>query len=361
MVWSNKGIMKQLKTWLITFGLLSVLALAGVAGLTFIVDPFFQYHKPLEGFPYLVDHQVNMNPGLAKNMDYDSILLGSSMTVNFNTDWFRDKLGLTTQKLSYNGAYPKDQANIMDIVFDAKGGTVKRVFLGIDELNYSADIVQTKFPIPQYLYDKNYFNDIEYLLNKDIILDYILRAMVDTKDKSDWNMIYKPWWQDEHYQKALVLMYYEPAELAKEAPDTQVFIEGIEQNLETNICPFIEEHPETTFTIFYPPYSILYWNNVVRQKELDTVIEKYRYMTKRLLEYPNVEVFFFQNQENIICNLNNYADYTHYHGRICEYMVECFASGERQVTLDNLEEEIQVLYSLASTYDYEAIFDDWYN
>lgn len=360
MFWKG-GSVKQYKKWLITFGLIIILGLGATAGLVIVVDPFFQYHKPLEGFPYIVDNQVNMNPGLAKNMDYDSILLGSSMTVSFNTDWFEEICGLKTQKLSYNGAYPKDQSNIMEIVFDTKKDSVRRVFLGIDELNYSGDVNQTKFEIPEYLYDNNYFNDVKYLFNKDVILDYILRAAADPKDKSDWNMIYKPWWQDEHYQKAIVLMYYEPAPIADSAPDTQVFIERIGKNLDTNILPYIEEHPETTFTIFYPPYSILYWNNICRGKELETVIEKYRYMTERLLEYENVEVFFFQNIEEIICDLNNYADYTHYHGRICRYMVECFESKEHQVTMENLEEELEILYRLAADYDYEAIYDDWYN
>ena len=353
--------MTQFKRWLLIFGIIVVLGLGAVAGLVYAVDPFFQYHKPIEGFPYIVDHQVNMNPGLAKNMDYDSILLGSSMTVSFNTDWFQECMGLKTQKLSYNGAYPKDQGNIMDIVFDAKGDSVEQVFLCIDELNYSGDVEQTKFEIPKYLYDKNYFNDVKYLLNKDVVLDYILRAAADPKDKSDWNMIYKPWWQDEHYQKAIVLMYYEPSPEAEVAPRADEFLERIEANLETNILPYIEEHPETTFTIFYPPYSILYWNNVCREKRLDVVMEKYRYMTHRLLEYDNVEIFFFQNQEEIICNLNNYADYTHYHGRICRYMVECFANGACRVTKDNLEEELERLYQLAANYDYEVIWDDWYN
>ena len=350
-----------MKRWLVIFCSIVGLGLLSVAGLVYVVDPFFQYHKPLKNFPYIVDHQVNMNPGLAKNMDYYSILLGSSMTVSFNTNWFREYMGLETQKLSYNGAYPKDQSNIMEIVFDTKKDRVKRVFLGIDELNYSSPVDQTKFEIPKYLYDKKYFNDIQYLLNKDVILDYILRAAADPKDKSHWEMIYKPWWQDEHYQKALVLMYYEPGPEKEEPPVIEPYLARIEENLEINILPYIEAHPETTFTCFYPPYSILYWNNVVRAKELDLVIEKYRTMTEKLLEYENVEIFFFQNQEEIICNLFNYADYTHYHGRICEYMVKSFADGSHRVTMDNLEEELEVLRTLASNYAYEAIFEDWYN
>ena len=343
------------------YGLISGLGLAAAAALTVWVDPFFQYHKPHTWFPYLVDHQVNMNPGLAKNMEYDSILLGSSMTVNFNTDWFAREMGLTTQKLSYNGAYPKDQSNIMEIAFDARGEKITDVFLGIDETTYSADINETKFPIPEYLYDGFLLNDVQYVWNKDVLLNYILRPLADPKDKSDWNMIYEPWWQDEHYQKALVLMYYEPAEEAEAYVEPETYNAAIEKNLTANICPFIEAHPDTTFHIFYPPYSILYWYDALRQQELDAALEKYRYITERLLAYDNVKVYFFQNQEEIICNLNNYADYTHYHGSICRYMVECFKNGQHRVTTENLAGELSVLEELTKTYDYEAIWDDWYN
>ena len=42
-------------------------------------------------------------------------------------------------------------------------------------------------------------------------------------------------------------------------------------------------------------------------------------------------------------------------------MVKCFANGDRRVTMDTLEEELSVLRELAENYDYEAIWDDWYN
>lgn len=352
--------MTKFKKWLLTFTIVIALGLIGVAGLTIYVDPFFQYHSPLSWFPYLVDHQVNMNPGLAENMEYDSVLLGSSMTTNFDTSKFMDEMGLKTQKLSYNGAYPKDQDNIMKIVFEEKGDTVTDVFLCVDELNYSADVDTTKYPVPEHLYDDNLLNDVQYIWNKDVLLNYILRPMVDTKDKSDWNLLYKQNYLEEHYNKASVLMFYEPAEISTEEVDADIFIEAIDKNLDVNILPYIEAHPETTFHIFYPPYSILYWYNQTRQNSLDAVIEKYRFMTNRFLEYDNVEVYFFQNQEEVICNLNNYADYTHFHGRICDYMVQCFANGDRRVTKESLEEELSVLYDLTVDYDYEAIWDNWY-
>ena len=352
--------MKTGMRWLKTFFITIIVCLLIWAGIVIYIDPFFHYHRPLENFPYIVDDQVDMNPGLARHLDYDSVILGSSMVVNFNTDLFKE-LGLKTAKLPYNGAYPKDQSNILNIIFDAKKDSVKQVFIGVDELNYSGGVDETKFPITDYLYDKNPLNDVKYLFNKDVMLDYCIKPVFDRSDSTEWNMIYPFWWQDEHYQKALVLMYYEEAKPVKDAASCDEYIEAIKRNLDTNILPYIKAHPETEFTIFYPPYSILYWNDVCNKGELETVMEKYRYMSRRFLEYDNVKLFFFQNREDIICALNNYADYTHYSPKVCEFMVQCFANDECRVDEDSLDEEIDKLYDLTSDYDYDAIWDDWYN
>ena len=326
------------------------------AGVTVVtVDPFFHYHAPIKAFPYVVDDQVDMNPGLAAHMDYDSVLLGSSMTVAFDTDWFAEDMGLKTQKLSYNGAYPKDQAIIMDKIFKAKGDGVKQVFLGIDELNYSSDTEQTKFPPTDYIYDDNILNDVKYIWNKTVILDYVIKPLIDRSDASEWNKIYEPWWQPMHYNLANVRLYYEPA---PEIPDTtpvEDYIAGIEANLDTDILPYIEAHPNTRYTIFYPPYSILYWYDAKRKDQIDSIVAKYDYMTRRLLEYDNVEVYFFQNDEEKVCDFDNYADYTHYSPEVCHYMVDCMAHGDRRVTLDNLDEELEALRDMAENYDYDSI------
>ena len=353
----------QPKRWLAGFLGIFLAGLAGCMALVIWVDPFFQYHKPLAWFPYLVDNQVNQNPGLAKHMDYDSILIGSSMTASFNTDWFEELMGMKTQKLSYNGSYPKDLSNIMQLVFDAKGDQVKAVYMAVDQSTFSADPEETKFPVTDYLYDDNVFNDVPYLLNKDVLLDYILRPLADRKDASDWAELYKPWWTDEYYNKANVLMYYEAAEekQEEEALAADYFKDAVEENLQKNILPYIEAHPETEFYIFYPPYSILFWNDVTREKELEAVIGRLEYMTERLLNYENVHVFNFLGKEDIICNLNNYADYMHYHKNVCQYITECFATGENELHPENYGQAFDEIRTLAMSYNYPAIWDDWYD
>ena len=351
--------MKSCRKWLAGFLALVLAGLLAAGALVVWVDPFFQYHKPLSWFPYLVDNQVNQNPGLAKNMDYEGVLLGSSMTASFNTDWFEEKMGIKTQKLSYNGSYPKDLANIMDLVFSAKGDGVKAVFMAVDQGTLSGGVEETKFPITDYLYDDNPLNDVQYLFNKEVLLDYILRPLADPKDRSDWSVLYRPWWTDEYYNKTNVLMYYEPAPEAEASMDKAYFLDAVEKNLEQNLCPYFEAHPETEFYLFYPPYSILYWNDVVRRKELDAVTEELVYTTRRLLSYDNVRVFCFLGVEEIVCNLNNYAAYIHYHEDTCRYITDCFVSGQQEVTQENCEEVFEALKELALTYDYESIWEDW--
>ena len=353
----------QPKRWLTGFLGIFLAGLAGCMALVIWVDPFFQYHKPLAWFPYLVDNQVNQNPGLAKHMDYDGILIGSSMTASFNTDWFEELMGIKTQKLSYNGSYPKDLSNIMQLVFDAKGDQVKAVYMAVDQSTFSADPEETKFPVTDYLYDDNVFNDVPYLLNKDVLLDYILRPLADRKDASDWAELYKPWGTDEYYNKANVLMYYEAAEEKQEEEvlAADYFKDAVEENLQKNILPYIEAHPETEFYIFYPPYSILFWNDVTREKELEAVIGRLEYMTERLLNYENVHVFNFLGKEDIICNLNNYADYMHYHKNVCRYITECFATGENELHPENYGQAFDEIRTLAMSYNYPAIWDDWYD
>ena len=112
---SDKKKYHKLIVWLIALVLAMLLLCAAII---VYVDPFFHYHPPLEDFPYVVDNQLSQNPGMAKNMTYEGCIIGSSMTVNFDTDDFKELLDVDTVKLSYSGAYPRDDYNILSIVFD---------------------------------------------------------------------------------------------------------------------------------------------------------------------------------------------------------------------------------------------------
>lgn len=355
----NNKTIKYLVFMAFAVALFSILCMLTV----WYVDPFFHYHKPLEGFPYIVDNQLTQNPGMAMHMDYDSVILGSSMTVNFNTDRFREELGRNTLKLSYSSAYPKDIANILDKVYapydDGTMKDIKEVFLGVDVITYSGDTDETKYPIPKHLYDKNVINDVKYLLNKDVLLDYILRPLV-SGEGTDLARVYSSWWTDEYYNEDWVLRnhdgIYEKNPVKMGDHD---FDEGIKKNLEVNITPYIEAHPETEFTVFFPPYSILFWNDVIMDNHLEATLNSYRCVYNELSGYENVRMFFFPAMTDTVSDLNNYADYTHYHPSVNEYMLKCFSTGEYLIDPSkegmSIEDYIEKVQTMIDGYDFERI------
>lgn len=351
--------MNRFKKWFWTSAVTVILLLAGIMGMVLYVDPFFQYHAPLENFPYLVDNQLSQNPGMAKHMKYDSVILGSSMTVNFNTNWFQDLLDLNTIKLNYSGAYPKDQSNIMELIFDSEN-EVDAVFLGIDVMTYTGGVEETKYPIPEYLYDDNYFNDIQYVFNKDVVLNYILRPIADP-EKTDLATVYASWWTDEYYNKQWVMHnYVQPEKITLETPE-DAYLESVKKNLDSNICPYIEANPNTTFYIFFPPYSILYWNDVICENHLEATMAEYEYIANRMLTYENVRVFFFPNQEWIVTDLDNYADYSHYHSDINYYMTQCFADGNCEIkTEEEMDAALEQMRQIIDRFDFEELFSQEY-
>jgi hypothetical protein len=336
-----------------------LILLLGEAAVVVWIDPFFQYHAPLEDFPYLVDNQLSQNPGMAKHLTYDSVILGSSMTVNFNTEWFEEQMGLNAVKLNYSGAYPKDQSNIMERIFSSDN-QVKTVFLGVDVMTYTGGVDETKYPIPEYLYNDSVLDDAQYLWNKDVFLNYILRPIADP-DKTDLSTVYQSWWTDEYYNIQWVMHNYVQPELVSEETPKDAYIDSVRLNLETNICPYIEENPDTTFTIFFPPYSILYWNDVMRENHLEATMEEYRYIADTMLTYDNVRVFYFPDQEWIVTDLNNYADYTHYHRDINYYMTQCFADGTCEITSpQEMEEAISRMRQVIEDFDFDELFSQEY-
>lgn len=351
--------MKRFKKWFLVSLVTVFLMLAVIMGMVIYIDPFFQYHAPLEKFPYLVDNQLNQNPGMAKNMEYDSVILGSSMTVNFNTNWFEELLDLRTIKLNYSGAYPKDQANIMKIIFESDN-QVDAVFLGVDVMTYTGGVDETKYPIPEYLYDDNYINDVQYIFNKDVVLNYILRPIADP-EKTDLATVYASWWTDEYYNKQWVMHnYVQPEKIEQETPK-EAYLESVKTNLDVNICPYIEANPDTTFYIFFPPYSILYWNDVICENHLEATMAEYEYIADRMLEYENVRVFFFPNQEWIVTDLDNYADYSHYHSDINYYMTQCFADGSCEIkTEEEMDEALELMRQVIKRFDFEELFSQEY-
>ena len=74
----------------------------------------------------------------------------------------------------------------------------------------------------------------------------------------------------------------------------------------------VEAHPETQFTIVFPPVDMFYWDGVIRRGELDRVLEAERIIFEALAPYENVRVFSFFDDAEIATNFDLYSDTVHF-------------------------------------------------
>ncbi len=326
----------------ILFAILSALALFAAAATVVMADPFFQYHKPLDGLYYLIDNKISQNPGIAAHFTYDSIITGSSMTVNFDTALFAEKLGLNAAKLSYDGAYPKDIDTILTLA-EKSPNEIHTVILNIDIYNYKANPGITAYEVPAYLYNDTPLDDFPYLLNKEVILDYILRPQIE-REGTPPNEAYCSWRYMYYGAEVVAETYHAPSVFSEELP-ADAFAENVTANLETYILPHIEKMPDTRFVIFFPPYSVLYWYDRCADGSLAAELAAEKQVIETLLAYPNVEIYYFQNRFDYITDLNNYSDYTHYRHEMNDYMTDCFADGTGRLTEENYLAVLEEMYA----------------
>ena len=66
--------------------------------------------------------------------------------------------------------------------------------------------------------------------------------------------------------------------------------------------------------------------------------------------------------EEVVCNLDNYADYSHYHPKFNRYMAECFANKSSLVAKEGqpgkgIDEYLSHMKEIAEGFDYEGLLE----
>ena len=137
--------------------------------------------------------------------------------------------------------------------------------------------------LPKYLYNLNPLDDVEYLLNaetyQEAMRNYLLRGTEEMLTLDEAYM-----WQGRYtFSKEWVLGHYFRPEVSETVLPDDAYLEAAEENLDV-VCGWIEEHPDVQFTIWFPPYSMLYWDKATRQGIRDAVLAAVEYAAGRLLE-----------------------------------------------------------------------------
>ncbi|MBR2948735.1 MAG: hypothetical protein IKC46_02615 [Lachnospiraceae bacterium] len=351
------------KCW-IQFGVTLAVLLVCVCGFIFLIDPLYYYHAPTAGTSVYLHNQVYQTEGAARYFTYDSAIVGTSMTENFRASWL-DEMGLHASKLSYAGARTVDLRTVLDAVYESKND-VKFIIMDVNDYQLTGDPDATFVGESDGSYGDGVLSGAEYFLNNDVFWMSVGRtAEAVTGRQPDPDEAFT--WEDpelfseeavKNDCRELISSFQWKKQQGLLTPmNLEEMLQTCDENMD-NVLPVIEAHPETQFAVFYPPYSILYWQEQIVQDGLEEMLEVYRHSIERLLEYENVQVYYFQDEEEIITTLNNYRDVCHHNPQINRYMFECIRDGKNLITEENLDSRIQNMNRIASEYPYDSIWDE---
>lgn len=347
------------KKWAISLIALTLSVILAFGAMTFYFDPLLQYTKEPGNLTYRHYSELYCNPGIAKNYDYNSVFLGSSMVENTDVSEIDDLFGCKTIKVPYSGGSSYNHKTILDICYNSHN-TIDKVFWALDEYALTTNKDTPRYPLPDYLYDDNKLNDLSYLLNLDIAYFYTTKSLFGTLQNKNQIMMRDGSWStdDSVYCKknALASISY-PMEQQNNKGEL-VYSKNLSENLTYNILPFIQNHPETEFHFFMVPYSISYWYMNKQKGTLDAEIYLARTAIGEILEHPNAKVHFFQDNYEIITNLDNYKDHTHFKPEINSYMSNQMAQGTNLLTKENYNERLDEFHKFLSEFDYDEFYKE---
>lgn len=284
---------------------------------TIYIDPLFHYHKPLDNYEYPINNERYQNDGIIRHFDYDSIITGSSMAENFKTSEADELFQAKFIKVPFSGGRYKEVSDQIKRAY-REGIEIKYVIRSLDYtmLVMDKDAYKENAEYPIYLYNNNLFDDVNYVLNKDILCEQTRNVVKYTQEDKKTTTFdeYSNWSDGYQYGAESVLSTY-VLENKDDAPPQMLTEEEriiVFENIRQNITDLADEHPETTFYLFFPPYSICYWDALKNTGQIDWRIDAELIAIEEILKHPNIRLYSFCNNFGLVCNLNNYKDQAHY-------------------------------------------------
>lgn len=353
----KKGISASAYVWISIVGIVAVLI--GFAGTMIYVDPLFHYHAPTEGLEYPLYDDQYMNDGIVRHFEYDAVITGSSMAANFKASLFGELFGTDTIKVPIYGASYYEINELLAQAF-AHNDHITHVMRALD----STMLVADKDTIysenrPEYLYDDILLNDIEYVLNKDMYFKFTgyLFTFMHLGGKTTNFDVYRNYSGGYEYNAQRLKEEYREKRQPRVDTVEQLSEEEIRlltENLEQNVLALVKAHPDTEFYLFFPPYSVLYFDDLRQQGLMDKMLDAHGRAVKLLLPYENVHLYSFFDNFELTCNLANYSDTLHYNQDVCDVILYDMASGEGLLTEENYEDYLELIRFFYDGVDYDG-------
>jgi hypothetical protein len=332
---------RRARTWFAAVVAATLALLCACAAFVWWVDPFQQYRLASRYPPrfYTLHHRY-INPGLAKHQSYDTVVSGSSIMESTPNSVVARHCGGSAVNLSMPAMSASERGLMLGTAFESR--PVQRAILVLDFNEFAGEPEQRQEvagPLPDYLYDRNPFNDLPYLLSWNLLLRSwdIVRGVRSESYRSDPDA---PWFwgQLKRFGRDEVLRGLDLQHLNARFQQPQRTLPGMRASFERNVLPLLRAHPQTEFDLVWPPYSILVWLDFAQRDQLDVSLAFKRYVFEATRDLPNVSVVDLQDERAITHDLDRYTDLYHFDPEINERLIEAACSGRARTTVDRLDQ-----------------------
>ena len=340
-----------------------IITLAALLGLTalavIIVDPYFHYHAPFSFLSYQLYDERYTNDGISRHFDFDALITGTSMAQNFKPSEMDALFGTNSVKEAFSGAGYQEIAENLDRAL-TRNKKVSTVLWTLDYNGLLRDYNWAQYEeYPTYLYDDNPFNDVSYLFNKSVFYHNVLSNVAHTLSGApsttmdEYSSFYEPTGLEQ------ILLSYDRNNVNKNVTTSysRQDEQAVAKTITANVTSLVNKYPDVTFYIFYSPYSICYWDSLAIKNTIYRQTSAEQTATELLLACPNVRLYNFFDQYDVICNPDFYSDSGHYSAEINSRILTWISEGTGQLTRENYLEKLAQEREFYSSYDYERLYD----
>lgn len=328
------------------------------SGLVLCVDPFFHFHEPVNGLSYPLVNERYQNDGIARHFDYNAIITGTSMTENCRASVVDELFGVRSVPLCNSGGTYKE-INDQLVRALSYNDNVKVVIRGLDIDMMMLDRDYISRDLPDYLYDDSVVNDVNYLFNKEAVVnsfEVLWRTFRGYEPTSLDD--YTNWMDDASYGEGELRAQYSLSEyiLEDKGIDAEI-LQMVEDNVRQNVLQAALDHPDVEFYYFITPYSIFYFDRAYRAGELSLILAVEEKTLETLVGYDNIHVYSYLDSGRFIEDLNSYRDILHYCEWINTEILEDMASGDEGITASGLQDYIIRRNAYLEGFDFDSLFN----
>lgn len=365
------------KQIVITFLLSSSLLAFTYFTVLFVYDPLKIFHKPWFNKEYLQEDMRQQAVGIINNLNYDSLILGTSILENTSSKEASEALGGNFINISISGGQYFERLIILN--YALKKNPLKKVLISLDDLDITGIKKTTalnELANWDYLYDNNPFNDFKAYTNNKYLKCFLFfseqkECRGNKKDfdrPSSWDKVehhavrfggLSNWFRlknndriKNEFTPILEKIKQIKHENKKIDNNLAIHIAESQQYIDQNIIQYALKYPTIEFIFILPPYSRI--SSAIDAQYDVSLFERYKECVKYLVtkseKYHNIKVYAWGNYD-FVDNITHYKDINHYDTTINSWMLGAIKNNEGQLTTHNIETYLDTFTKKALEYD----------